>query len=96
MGLQFEWDPDKARSNQRKHQVTFEEAATVFADMLSITVTDPDHSVNEERFITVGLSQSHRLLVVAHTERNGRIRIISARELTKTEKRAYEQGNYRD
>ena len=82
MGLQFEWDPNKARVNQRKHQVTFEEAATVFADVLSVTVPDPDHSEYEQRYITVGLSQRHRLLMVAHTERNDRIRIISARELT--------------
>jgi len=94
VGLQFEWDPDKARSNQRKHQVTFEEAATVFADVLGVTVSDPDHSMSEERYITVGLSQRHRLLMVAHTERGGRIRIISARELTTAEKRDYEQGNY--
>ena len=96
MGLQFEWDSEKAHSNQHKHKVTFEEAATVFADALSITVSDPDHSEYEERYITVGLSQRHRLLMVAHTERGGRIRIISARELTKMEKSDYEQGNYRN
>ena len=94
MGLEFEWDRDKAHSNQRKHRVTFEEAATVFADVLGITVPDPDHSINEERYITVGLSQRHRLLIVAHTERGNRIRIISARELTPVEKQDYEQGNY--
>ena len=94
MGLQFEWDPEKARINQRKHQVTFEEAATVFADFLSVTVPDPDHSLSEERYITVGLSQRRRLLMVAHTERGSRIRIISARELTPAEKRDYEQGSY--
>ena len=96
MGLQFEWDPNKARVNQRKHQVTFEEAATVFADVLSVTVPDPDHSEYEQRYITVGLSQRHRLLMVAHTERNDRIRITSARELTPTEKRDYERGNDRN
>ena len=94
MGLQFEWDLNKASSNQRKHKITFEEAVTVFADTLGVTVADPDHSVNEERYITVGLSQRRRLLIIAHTERGGRIRIISARELTATEKRAYEQGTY--
>jgi uncharacterized DUF497 family protein len=92
VGLQFEWDPDKAGRNQHKHRTTFEEAATVFADALAVTVLDPDHSVSEERYITVGLSQHHRLLMVAHTERGGRIRIISARGLTATEKRDYEQG----
>lgn len=95
VGLQFEWDPEKARINQRKHQVTFEEAATVFADFLSISVPDPDHSLNEDRFITVGLSQHQRLLMVAHTEHGDQIRIISARELTPTERKDYEQGNYR-
>lgn len=93
MGLQFEWDPEKAIRNQRKHQVTFEEAATVFADALGVTVPDPDPSEDEERYITVGLSQFHRLLIVAHTERGNRIRIISARELTATERKDYEQGN---
>ena len=96
MGLQFEWDPNKAIDNQRKHKVTFEEAATVFADALGVTVSDPDHSACEERYITVGLSQRQRLLMVAHTERDGRIRIISARELTPTEKKDYEQGDYRN
>ncbi|MGC9397430.1 MAG: BrnT family toxin [Anaerolineae bacterium] len=94
--MQFEWDPNKAIDNQRKHKVTFEEAATVFADTLGVTVSDPDHSAHEERYITVGLSQRKRLLMVAHTERDGRIRIISARELTPTEKRDYEQGDYRN
>ena len=75
MGLQFEWDPNKARSNQRKHRVTFEEAATVFADVLSVTTPDPDHSLSEERNITVGLSQRQRLLIVAHTDHGNRIRI---------------------
>jgi uncharacterized DUF497 family protein len=96
VGLQFEWDPNKAIDNQRKHKVTFEEAATVFADALGVTVSDPDHSAREERYITVGLSQRQRLLMVAHTERDGRIRIISARELTPTEKKDYEQGDYRN
>ena len=86
----------KARNNQRKHQVTFEKAAAVFADVLSVTAPDPDHSEYEERYITVGLSQHHRLLMVAHTERSGQIRIISARELTPTEKRDYERGDYRN
>ena len=95
MGLGFEWDPTKASSNLRKHRVSFEEAATVFEDVLSITVPDPDHSVSEERYITVGMSSRQRLLLVAHTERGTWIRIISARELTSREKRAYEQGDYR-
>ncbi|MCP4536273.1 MAG: BrnT family toxin [Chloroflexi bacterium] len=96
MGLTFEWDPNKAASNLRKHDVTFEEAATVFEDWLSITVLDPDHSETEERHITVGMSKRGRLLLVAHTERQTRIRIISARQLTSREKRVYERGNYRE
>ena len=95
MGLGFEWDPTKASINLSKHRVSFEEAATVFKDVLSITVPDPDHSVAEERYITVGKSNRQRLLLVAHTERGTWIRIISARELTSREKRAYEQGDYR-
>lgn len=96
MGLKFEWDPKKAHTNQTKHKVSFQEAATVFADVLSITVPDPDHSRDEERYITIGLSQQSRLLMVAHTELNKKIRIISARELTKKEREDYEQGSYRD
>ncbi len=96
MGLTFEWDPTKATSNLRKHDIAFEEAATVFEDWLSITVLDPDHSKAEERYITVGMSKRGRLLLVAHTERQTRVRIISARQLTSRERRAYERGNYRD
>ena len=92
--VEFDWDPDKATSNLRKHGVSFDEAATVFADPLSITVPDPDHSQNEERFIIVGLSFSRRLLIVAHTERGLIIRLISARELTATEQSAYETGEF--
>jgi len=91
--IDFEWDPNKAAQNLRKHSVTFEEAATVFRDDLSITVPDPDHSMEEERFITVGLSSQNRLLMVAHTERGDLIRIISARELTPRERRQYEEAN---
>jgi len=89
MTLQFEWDPNKATRNVEKHQVSFEEAATVFDDPLFITVIDEEHSVEEERYITIGLSQRGRLLLVAHTDRAGRIRIISARKATKREERFY-------
>ena len=95
MGLLFEWDPGKASSNLYKHHVSFEEAATVFKDLLSITVLDPDHSVDEERYITVGMSTHGRLLLVAHPENQEHIRIISARRLTPRERQEYEQGNYR-
>ena len=89
--MDFEWDPRKATTNLRKHGVSFPEATTVFEDLLSITVPDPDHSREEDRFLTVG--QSHRLrpLIVAHTGRGNRIRIISVPRLTKTEREAYEE-----
>lgn len=89
--MKFEWHPHKAESNFRKHSITLAEAATVFGDDLSITVLDPDHSINEERYITVGWSMRQRLLIVAHTERGDYIRIISARLLTRSEHKAYEQ-----
>ncbi len=91
MGIDFEWDEEEAILNLRKHGVSFEEAATVFRDDLSVTVPDPDHSVAEERFITVGVSSQDRLLLVAHVERGDRIRIISARELTPRERKQYEE-----
>lgn len=89
--MEFEWNPKKAAKNLRKHKVSFGEAATIFNDPLSVTVPDPDHSRNEDRYITIGLSKMRRLLIVAHTERGARIRIISARELTRAERRAYEE-----
>lgn len=92
--MEFEWNPLKAQQNLRKHRVSFNEAATVLGDPLAITVPDPMHSIEEERLITVGLSDKMRLLIVAHTERGDKIRIISARTLTSREKREYEQGNF--
>lgn len=91
MALTVEWDAEKARTNLKKHRVTFEEASTVFGDPMSVTVRDPDHSVEEPRFVDVGRSHSGRLLVVAYTERGSRIRIISARIATRREKRLYEE-----
>jgi uncharacterized DUF497 family protein len=87
----FEWDPLKARLNLRKHRVSFAEAATVFGDTLSITIYDPDHSVDEERYLTVGSSRRGRLLIVAHADRGDRVRIVSARGLTSSEREAYEE-----
>ena len=84
--MEFDWDPNEAASNLRRHNVSFGEAATVFSDPLSTTVPDPDHSLNEDRSITVGLSHRGRLLMVAHIERGDRLRIIRARELTWTER----------
>jgi len=92
--VEFEWDPDKAATNLRKHGVSFDEAATALADPLSVTVPDPDHSQDEDRYITVGMSFQRRLLIVAHTERDMRVRLISARELTTTERNAYESENF--
>lgn len=90
--MQFEWDPAKAASNLRKHGVSFDEAATVFEDDLSLTGHDPDHSVGESRLITFGISSAGRLLVVSHTTRSNRIRIISARPATRPERKLYEEG----
>ena len=90
--MEFEWDPNKAASNLTKHKVSFREAATVFRDPLSITFDDPDHGDDEDRFITIGTSSGGRLLIVAHTDRGMRIRIISARETTRTERDLYEEG----
>lgn len=83
--MHFEWDPEKASRNIRKHGISFEEASTVFFDPLSVTGRDPDHSTTEARLVTFGLSSSGRLLVVAHTERKTRLRIISAREASRAE-----------
>lgn len=88
--MEFEWDEDKSSINLKKHRVSFHEASTVFADPLAITFDDPDHSRNEHRFLTFGLSKMGRLLAVAHTERLKRTRIISARKLTRLEKEIYE------
>jgi uncharacterized DUF497 family protein len=91
--MELEWDEEKNVANVRKHGVSFEEAATVFGDPLSDTFDDPDHSVEEGRFITIGTSEKGRLLMLAHTDREDRVRLISARELTKQERRNYEEGN---
>lgn len=90
--MRFEWDPEKAGENVLHHGVSFEEASTVFFDPLSATGIDPDHSIGEGRYITFGLSSAGRLLVVAHTDRGEIIRIISARELTRAERKLYEEG----
>ena len=88
----FEWDPAKARANVRKHHVSFEEASSIFGDALAYTFADPDHSVLEERWLTFGASSGGRILLVSHTERDGRVRIVSAREATKHERKIYEKG----
>jgi uncharacterized DUF497 family protein len=90
MNAEFEWDPTKAASNQRKHGVSFAEAATVFFDPLSKTVPDPLHSIDENRFVITGLSYQRRYVVVVHVDRGDRIRIISARLATLSERKNYE------
>ena len=90
MSLSVEWDPDKAASNPRRHGVAFEEAASAFGDLLSITLPDPDHSRQEERLLLLGRATSGRFLIVAFTERGDTLRIISARAMTPRERRAYE------
>jgi uncharacterized protein len=90
--VRFEWNGRKAAANLRKHDVSFDEAASVFSDPLSATGEDPDHSDEERRFVTFGVSSSGRLLVVAHAERGDSIRIISARRATRAEREIYEKA----
>jgi uncharacterized protein len=91
--MEFEWNPEKADINLAKHTVSFYEASTVFEDALSATFPDPDHSIGEERYVIIGMSTSGRLLIVSHTDRENRIRIISARSANRQEKRFYEEGS---
>jgi uncharacterized DUF497 family protein len=91
MALEFEWDPGKAAYNQKEHGVSFDEATTVFQDTLSITIGDPEHSESENRFVDIGMSHREQLLVVSYTEREDRIRIISARPATRAERKSYEE-----
>jgi len=88
--MRFSWDLSKDLLNQRDHGITFQEATTVFGDSLAVTVSDPDHSIGEERLITIGQSSSGRLLVVCHIEQGDTIRIISARRATAHERKDYE------
>lgn len=90
--MRFEWDKEKAEANRRKHDVSFEEAVQVFYDQLATTFPDPDHSIGELRLITFGYSARNRFLVVAHTERDQVLRIISARLGTASEKKRYEKA----
>ena len=91
--MNFEWDPRKAAQNLRKHGVSFQEAATVFGDPLALTFDDPDHSITEQRYITVGMSSEGRVLIVAHADRGENIRIVSARKTSRRERRHYEETN---
>jgi uncharacterized DUF497 family protein len=94
MKLSFEWDDEKAKENLKNHEISFDESATVFSDLYSITIPDPDHSTGEERYIDIGTSEKGRLLVVSYTERGTNIRIISCRKATPTERRRYEESAY--
>jgi uncharacterized DUF497 family protein len=89
----FEWDEEKAKANLRQHNVSFDEGATVFSDPCAITIPDPDHSIDEERYIDIGTSDKGHILVVSYTERGANIRIISCRKATPAEQRRYEEGN---
>lgn len=88
--MEFEWDRRKAAANLKKHGVPFDEAVTAFYDPLSATFDDPDHSVGERRFVTVGYSSRGRLLIVSHTERRNAIRIINVRRATAQERKRHE------
>ncbi len=90
MPYSFEWDPKKATSNLKDHGVSFDEATTVFGDVLAMNMPDPDHSDDEQRFLVLGMSRASRLVVVSYTERPPRTRIISARLATRHERRKYE------
>lgn len=89
--MELEWDPTKAKINVRKHGVTFEEAATVFDDPMATYYEDPDHSISERRYLTIGTSAKGQLIHIAFADRAGRIRIIQARRLTRNERRQYEE-----
>jgi uncharacterized DUF497 family protein len=89
--VDFEWNPAKARRNRQKHGISFQEAATVFGDPLSLTYPDPDHSTFEQRFITVGLSSGNRVFIIAHTDHGDTTPIISARKATRGEQKFYEE-----
>ncbi len=92
MELGFEWDEEKATTNKEKHGISFEEATTIFLDPLSLTISDPDHSAGEQRYIEIGISDNSRILLASYTERIGRIRLISCRKATRRERRQYEEA----
>jgi hypothetical protein len=90
--MRFDWEPNKAEANRRKHDVSFDEAATVFLDPYAVSGPDPDHSLGEARYVSFGYSRLGRLLTVCHTYRPGTIRIINARLVTRAERKLYEEG----
>ena len=92
METRFEWNKEKAKSNFKKHNIDFKEASSIFRDPLFITALDKEHSRYEERYVTIGLSNKNRVLIVAHADSENKIRIISARKVTKNEKRFYQEA----
>ena len=92
MEIEFEWDPEKEKENLLKHRVSFHEAAAIFGDHLSWTFSDPEHSVGERRYLTFGMSTQGKTIIVSHTDRGKKIRLISARKATPKERRYYEQN----
>ncbi len=90
--MEFEWDDEKAAANLAKHGISFDEAKTVFDDPLYVDFYDPDHSFDEHRYIIIGESQPRRLLIISYTERDNVIRLISSREVTRSERETYEEG----
>jgi uncharacterized protein len=90
--VDFEWDDEKAKENKRKHKIDFEEAITVFSDPFSLTIEDPDHSIEETRYIDLGRSESGQILLVSYTESGAKIRIISCRRASRSQGRRYEEG----
>ncbi|MDP3090507.1 MAG: BrnT family toxin [Nitrospira sp.] len=91
MKLSFEWDEEKAKANLKKHRVGFDEATTVFTDPFSMTIHDPEHSADEQRYIDIGSSDKGRVLLVVYTERGSTIRIVSCRKATPSERKLYEE-----
>jgi uncharacterized DUF497 family protein len=94
MKLTFEWDEVKAKANFKKHKVSFEEGKTIFNDPFLCTLPDSEHSANEERYLNIGLSANGRVLILTHTERREKIRIISCRKAAEQERRFYEEGSF--
>ena len=92
----YEWDPKKAAANQRKHDISFDDAASVFLDPLALTFADSDHSIAEQRGVTIGHTRRQQVVFVAHCQRGNRVRLISARRATPRERRQYEEGNTED
>jgi uncharacterized DUF497 family protein len=93
MALIFEWDSKKERANRRKHGISFDEARTIFSDPQELLIADPEHSEDEERLISVGISNRKRILLVVYTEKGDRIRLISARRAAPREQEQYEKGS---